>query len=127
MSNDKLPDYYVENRSLKEYPTEVGAPKFSPDNISLFKQEKTFKLKKHYSSKIEELEKEYKKIIEEIRLNERLYMAKCNFEPVSGNIYHLYDNKGVEFLSLISPSEWKMKSIGSYKFLSDGRWEKVEF
>ena len=46
MSNDKLPDYYVENRSLKEYPTEVGAPKFSPDNISLFKQEKTFKLKK---------------------------------------------------------------------------------
>jgi hypothetical protein len=46
----KLPDYYVENRSLKEYPTEVGAPKFSPDNISLFKQEKTFKLKKHFSN-----------------------------------------------------------------------------
>ena len=125
MSNDKLPDYYVENRKLKEYPTEVGAPKFSPDNISLFKQEKTFKLKKHFSSKIEELEKEYKKIIDEIRLNERLYLAKCNFEPVSGNIYHLYENKNEEFLSLISPNEWNMNHIGSYKFLSDGRWEAI--
>lgn len=28
----ELPDYYVENRNIKEYPTEVGAPKFSPDN-----------------------------------------------------------------------------------------------
>lgn len=122
----KLPDYYVENRSLKEYPTEVGAPKFSPDNISLFKQEKTFKLKKHFSSKIEELEKEYKKIIDEIRLNERLYLAKCNFEPISGNIYHLYSNDNNEFLSIISPNEWRRKDhIGSYKFLSDGRWEAV--
>lgn len=122
----KLPDYYVENRSLKEYPTEVSAPKFSPDNISLFKQENTFKLKKHFSSKIEELENEYKKIVEEIKLNERLYLAKCSFEPISGNHYHLYENnKGEEFLSLVSPQEWNMKHLGSYKFLSDGRWEII--
>lgn len=121
----ELPDYYVENRNIKEYPTEVGAPKFSPDNISLFKQENTFKLKKHYSSKIEELEKEYKRIIDEIKLNERLYSAKCNFEPISGNIYHLYEKNNQEFISIISPGEWNMNYIGTYKFLSDGRWEVI--
>lgn len=123
---EKIPDSYVENRRLKEYPTEVGSPNFSPDNISLFKQEKTFKLKKYYSSKIEELEKEYKKIIDEIKLNERLYLAKCSFEPISGNSYYLYEKNGEEFISIISPTEWRMNYIGVYKLLSDGRWEEIK-
>jgi hypothetical protein len=121
----KIPDSYVENRLSKRYPTEVGSPKFEPDNISLFKIEKTSKIKKYYSSKFEEMTKEYEKLMSEIQLNERLYMAAHNFEPISGETYHLYKKEsGEEFLSLISPEQWKrFEFIGSYKFLSDGRWE----
>ncbi len=125
MEKKKMPDSFVENRLSKRYPTEVGAPKFEPDNISLFKIEKTSKIKKYYSSKFEEMTKEYEKLMSEIQMNERLYMASHNFEPISGETYHLYKKEsGEEFLSLISPEQWKkFEFIGSYKFLSDGRWE----
>jgi predicted HTH transcriptional regulator len=121
----KIPDSFVENRLSKRYPTEVGAPKFEPDNISLFKIEKTSKIKKYYSSNFEEMTREYEKLMSEIQMNERLYMSSHNFEPTSGEIYHLYKKEsGEEFLSLISPEQWKkFDFIGSYKFLSDGRWE----
>ena len=123
----KMPDSFVENRLSKRYPTEVGGPKFEPDNISLFKIEKTSKIKKHYSSKFEEMTREYEKLMSEIQMNERLYMASHNFEPTSGEIYHLYKKEsGEEFLSLISPDQWKkFEFIGSFKFLSDGRWVGV--
>ena len=125
MEKKKMPDSFVDNRLSKRYPTEVGGPKFEPDNISLFKIEKTSKIKKHYSSKFEEMTREYEKLMLEIQMNERLYMASHNFETTSGEIYHLYKKEsGEEFLSLISPEQWKkFEFIGSYKFLSDGRWE----
>jgi hypothetical protein len=127
MEKKKMPDSFVENRLSKRYPTEIGAPKFEPDNISLFKIEKTSKIKKYYSSKFEEMTKEYENLMAEIKVNERLYMASHNFEPISGETYHLYKKEsGEEFLSLISPEQWKkFDFIGSYKFLSDGRWEAI--
>ncbi len=127
MEKKKLPDSFVENRLSKRYPTEIGAPKFEPDNISLFKIEKTSKIKKYYSSKFEEMTKEYENLMSEIQMNERLYTASHNFEPTSGEIYHLYKKEsGEEFLSLISPDQWKkFEFIGSYRFLSDGRWQVV--
>jgi hypothetical protein len=123
----KMPDSFVENRLSKRYPTEVGAPKFEPDNISLFKIEKTSKIKKYYSSKFEEMTKEYEKLMSEIQMNERLYMAQHNFEPVTGESYYLYKKEsGEEFLSLISPEQWKrFEFIGTFQFQSDGRWMKI--
>lgn len=122
-----MPDSFVENRLSKRYPTEIGAPKFEPDNISLFKIEKTSKIKKYYSSKFEEMTKEYEKLMSEIKVNERLYMAAHNFEPISGETYHLYKKESnEEFLSLISPEQWKkFEFVGSFRFLSDGRWEAI--
>ena len=122
-----MPDSFVENRLSKRYPTEVGAPKFEPDNISLFKIEKTSKIKKYYSSKFEEMTKEYEKLMSEIQMNERFYIAQHNFEPVTGESYHLYKKEsGEEFLSLISPEQWRrFEFIGTFQFQSDGRWVKI--
>jgi hypothetical protein len=124
MEEKKLPDSYVTDRRLKSYPTELGSQKFSPDNITLFKIEKTNKLKHHYTSKFEEIQKEYQKLMNEISINERLYLAKHNFEPIAGQYYYLYQKEGVEFLSIISPEEWgnRYEFCGKFKFLSDGRW-----
>lgn len=122
--NEKLPDSYVPDRRLKSYPTEIGSQKFSPDDITLFKIEKTNKLKHHYTSKFEEIQKEYQKLMQEISINERLYLAKHNFEPIPGHYYYLYQKENEEFLSMISPEEWgnKYNYIGKFQFLSDGRW-----
>ena len=128
MNDKKIPDSYVPDRKLKSYPTEIGSQKFSPDDITLFKIEKTNKLKHHYTSKFEEIQKEYQKLMEEISINERLYLAKHNFEPIPGQCYFLYQKENTEFLSIISPKEWgnKYEYIGEFKFLFDGRWEKVK-
>ncbi len=125
---DEQPDFYVEDRRLKSYPTELGSQKFSPDNITLFKIEKTNKLKHHYTSKFEEIQKEYQKLMNEISINERLYLAKHNFEPIAGYSYYLYKKENVEFLSIISPEEWgnRYEYIGKFQFLSDGRWIQSE-
>lgn len=126
MSDKKLPDSYVPDRRLKSYPTELGSQKFSPDDITLFKIEKTNKLKHHYTSKFEEIQKEYQKLMNEISTNERLYLAKHNFEPIPGHSYYLYQKENEEFISMISPEEWGNKYVylGKFQFLSDGRWEQ---
>jgi len=66
-------------------------------------------------------------LIKEISVNERLYLAKHNFEPISGHVYFLYEKEEGEFLSIISPEEWNNKYIyiGKFQFLSDGRWIEV--
>ena len=52
---EKKPDSYVFDRSIKSYPTEIGSQPFKPDEIQLFKIDKSNKLKHHYVSKFEEL------------------------------------------------------------------------
>ncbi len=124
----KVPDSFVPERRSKQYPTEIGSTKFSPDNISLFKLEKTQKVKTHFTSKFEEIQKQYQELMDDIFINERLYKANHNFEPISGSKYHLYKKEsGEEFLSMISPTEWnnKFEFIGTFQLLSDGRWEKT--
>jgi hypothetical protein len=124
----KLPDSYVPDRKTKEYPTEVGSVKFSPDDIQLFKLEKTSKLKHHFTSKFSEIQNQYQQLIEEIQLNERLYSAQHNFQPIPGKSYYLYiKDDGQEFLSLVSPQEWgdKFEYVGTYEFLYDGRWQSI--
>lgn len=120
----KLPDSFVPDRKTKEYPTEIGSQKFSPDDLSIFKAEKTNKLRNHYSQKFEELKKEYDTLIQEMQTNEMLYQAKCNFEPIVGKNYFLYEKNEEKFISLLSPEEWKNKFvyIGMFQLQSDGRW-----
>lgn len=125
---EKLPDYYVENRSIKQYPTEIGSQPFKPDEIELFKIDKTNKLKTHFSTKFNELKQQYEELMEDIKMNERIYKSKYSFTPIVGQEYYLYyDDKGGEFLSIITPTEWKNKFelIGVYQLNTDSKWVEI--
>ena len=54
-----------------------------------------------------------------------IYESDYNFEPIMGEVYHLYEKKNSRFLSLIAPNEWNKKYLGSYLLTTDGKWEKV--
>ena len=98
----KRPDNFVEDKIVKSYPTEIGSQNFKPDDISLFKLEKTTKVKKYYSTKFEEIATQYELLMKDIQINERLYKSNHNFEPVTGEIYNLYKKQsGEEFISII--------------------------
>ncbi len=120
----RLPDSYVTDRYAKTYPTEIGSQRFEPDNIELFKLDKTQNLKHHYVKKFDEIKNEYETLMNEIQINERVYKSTYNFIPIIGNEYFLYYDNEKEFLSIISPDEWKykFKLIGKYILQSDGRW-----
>jgi hypothetical protein len=66
-------------------------------------------------------------LIEEYKVNDLLYSADYNFQPVIGESYHLYqkNNKEATFLSMIPPDAWDKPYIGSYKINSDKVWIKI--
>ena len=128
--SDKLPDSFVVDRYSKTYPTEIGSQPFRPDEIELFKLDKTNNLKHYYVSKFDELKKEYNKLMEDIQINETIYQAKYTFQPTVGQNYYLYLNDDDEkFLSIISPNEWgrrKFEYLGTFQLQTDGRWFEIK-
>ena len=126
----KRPDNVVFNEetgvydaSKKEYPTNVGAPNFTLENKDTTLE---VKAEKYFNSRLNELKDEYKKLVDEYNWTKLVYEATYSFEPLVGEVYHLYEreDKGI-FLSLIHPYQWKQKYIGSFKQLNNGKWDRV--
>ena len=61
--------------------------------------------------------------------NDLVYKSNYSFKPIQGKTYHLYqkdDDKKSLFLSIIGPDEWDMLFIGSFKLMSNNKWEKID-
>lgn len=115
------------NASKLEYSTSVGAPVIKMDNVVAWKSRGIQNVNKEFESKFNELKLEYQKLMEEYKWNEIVYNARFSFEPVMGEIYHLYIGAdGIHFLSLISPKEWNKKYIATLKLNSDKKWIVLE-
>jgi len=125
---DKKPDNVADNPNILPYGSNVGAPSIIVDNIDAWKQIRVNKVNKQFQSKFDELKAEYQKLIDEYNWNDLVYQSKFSFEPVIGEIYHLYcGNDDKVFLSLINPNEWNKQYIGSFKYNYDNKWIKTEW
>ena len=130
MAIKKYPDSIVFDYELgvfdsnkKQYPTDLGAPAFQPLQID---KSDSKKANKYFSSQLSELKDKYKQLKEEYEWTAQMYESEYNFQPILGEVYHLYSkNNGCKFLSLISPSEWNQQHIGSFKLLNNGNWKKL--
>lgn len=111
------------NASFLPYSTSVGAPIIKVDDIVSWKSRGITNVNKEFENKFKELKNQYEKLMEEYEWNELVYSAKFAFEPVIGEVYHLYAAAdGVNFLSLISPQEWNKVHLGTFKLNSDKKW-----
>jgi hypothetical protein len=111
------------NASILPYGTNVGAPVIKIDDVVSWKNRGITTVNKQLESKFNELKQQYQILMEEYEWNELVYNAKFSFEPVIGEIYHLYrDEAGVNFLSLIAPYEWNKEHIGTFKLNSEKKW-----
>ncbi|MFV8336761.1 DUF2452 domain-containing protein [Flavobacterium sp. RSP29] len=126
---NKKPDnvvYSVEkgfNANVLPYATNVGAPVIRVGDVVSWKSRGIDNVNKEFGNKFNELKLQYEKLMQEYEWNELVYSAKFSFEPVIGEIYHLYrDATGVNFLSLIGPNEWNKEHIGTFKLNSDKKW-----
>ena len=128
MKNEK-PDniVYTEeqgyNANILPYATSVGAPVIRIDDLVSWKSRGITNVNKEFENKFNELKIQYQNLIEEFEWNELVYNSKFSFEPVIGEIYHLYRaENGSDFLSLIGPQEWNKEHIGTFKLNSDKKW-----
>ena len=115
------------NASLLSYPTNVGAPVIHIDNLVSWKSRGISNVNKQFESKFNELRLQYENLMKEFEYNELVYNANFSFEPVIGEIYHLYRGEdGINFLSLISPSEWNKEHLGTFQLNSDKKWIQID-
>jgi hypothetical protein len=114
---------YGYNARLLPYATSVGAPVIKADDLAGWKTMGIHKVNKEFENKFNELKVQYQNLIEEFQWNELLYNARFSFEPIVGEIYHLYkDTDGFNFLSLIAPEEWTKEHVGTFRLNSDKKW-----
>lgn len=115
------------NASLLTYSTNVGAPVIKVDDLVSWKSRGINNVNKEFENKFNELKIQYENLMKEYEWNELVYSSKFSFEPVIGEIYHLYTgNDGVNFLSLIAPQEWNKEHIATFKLNSDKKWIVIE-
>lgn len=111
------------NANILPYATSVGAPAIRIDDLVSWKSRGISNVNKEFESKFNELKLQYENLMEEYEWNELVYNSKFSFEPVIGEIYHLYRGEdGINFLSLIGPNEWRKEHIGTFKLNSEKKW-----
>jgi len=126
----KYPDNIVYNEksetydaSQRSFPTTVGSQKF--EAIKLDKSH-SIRANNFFDSKFKELKESYQKLVEEYNWNKIIYESEYSFQPISGKTYHLYQRENQSYwLSIIAPQNWNKKHIGSFKLLTNGKWEKI--
>lgn len=133
MTSSKKPDNVVFNSetqkydaAIKPYATSLGAPVIIPTDTLAWKNRSINKINHKVTAKFLELKAEYENMIQEFEYNKLIYNSKFSFEPIIGEVYHLYKRKNKEtFLSLISPEQCNFKSLGSFYLNTDQIWEKI--
>jgi flavin reductase (DIM6/NTAB) family NADH-FMN oxidoreductase RutF len=115
------------NSNILPYGTNIGAPSISINNLSLWKSSGINRFNHIMKSKVEDIKKDYELLVKEYNINEILYRAKYEFEPIIGQVYHLYEknNRDENFLSLVPPHTWKRKYLGSFKLDSEKVWSEI--
>jgi|TARA_B110000285_G_C15077964_1_gene591837 hypothetical protein len=133
MTEDKKPDNVVFNRetkkydaALRPYATSVGAPVITTTDTIAWKNRSINKINHRLEAKYVELKAEYEKMIQEFEYNKLIFSAKFTFEPIIGEVYHLYKREnGESFLSIIAPEQCNFNSLGSFYLNTNQIWEKI--
>ena len=122
----KKPDNVAENPGLLPYATNVSAPAIRVEDVTAWKSVNAIKVNHQLKTRFNELKQEYQKLVDEYKWNELVYNAKFAFEPVIGQIYHLYVGRdGNIFLSMVNPNEWNYEWVGSFELDSNNKWNKT--
>ena len=133
MTEDKKPDNVVFNPETKKYDaahkpyaTSVGAPVITTTDTIAWKNRSINKFNHKVEAKYLELKTEYDKMIREFEYNKLIFEAKFTFEPIIGEMYHLYKREnGESFLSIIAPEQCHFNAQGSFYLNADQIWEKI--
>lgn len=127
----KKPDNVADNPLSMPYGTNVSAPAFTIPDVDGYKKEQAAEASHRFHQRYQELEDQYNELIDQAMYNDRILRAEISFKPIIGNTYHLYEQYGNDFVSMLSPEDWgesymaNKTHVGAFKLKSDNVWEKV--
>ena len=122
----KRPDNFVDNPGILPYGSNLSAPSFRPTDLTSFKKTGVSKAEKIFDKRYKELVEQAETLQKSFLITQEVYESNYKFEPVIGEIYHLYeDSNGKKLLSLIDPSQWNKKHLYSVILNSDMTWTKI--
>ena len=99
---NKKPDNVADNPGLLPYGSNIGAPSFKPTDLTTFKKNGLSKVEKVFDKRYKELVEQAETLQKSFMITQEVYDSKYKFEPLIGEIYHLYeDSDGGRTLSLI--------------------------
>ncbi len=109
------------------YPTSTLSPKIIPNDLSTFKSRGISQVERELQQKLVEIREEYIEVVDHYNWNKLVYESEINFEPVIGNIYHLYNLRGKNTLSMIGPEEcfFSDSHLATFKLNVDKQWDLV--
>lgn len=125
--NTKKPDNVADKPGLLPYGTNVSAPSIKPVDLTTFKKNGLDKVNKVFDRRYKEIVEQAETLQKSFLITQTVYESKYKFEPIIGEIYHLYEDLDSEYsLSIISPSEWNKKHVYSVVLNSDMTWTKID-
>ena len=97
------------------------------DDVKGWRDREVVNVNHQFKAKYDELKKAYENLIDEYNWNNLIYNSvDYNFLPVIGETYYLYERDDETlFLSLIEPTNWNKKYVGSFTLDSSNKWVKV--
>jgi hypothetical protein len=123
----KKTDNVADKPGLLPYGTNVSAPSIKPVDLTTFKKNGLDKVNKVFDRRYKEIVEQAETLQKSFLITQTVYESKYKFEPIIGEIYHLYEDfDGGYSLSMISPLEWNKKHLYSVILNSDMTWTKID-
>ncbi len=110
---------------LLPYASSLSGPIIEVPNVDAFKKKGVDKVSKQFQAELNELQQKIKSFVSLAADTQQVYSAHFKFEPIVGEIYHLYQGKKQPFLSLIEPSHWNKEHLGTFRLNADYKWERL--
>lgn len=136
---EDLKDKSSDNPGLISFPHSIGSAVIKPEDKGKIKGRAMAAMKEQTEHQLHQLYEQMRTLVRQangiknrVKVSERIYQAMMNYEPIIGQIYHLYEKENEDdLLSMISPDEWgkdmPFKSfIASVRLLSDHTWEVLD-
>lgn len=117
----------ADDKMSMSYGDNVAAPAITLPDIKDYRQVKVKEAQNKLKTRYEELEAEFKKLVETATDNELIYGADISFSPKVGESYHLYVREnGSTWVSMIAPEEWgegySFEFLGTFRLATDSVW-----
>jgi hypothetical protein len=124
LQNNGIPELAPRpSKAFMPYPVSTLSPPIIPADLTSFKTRGISEVERDLRQKLTEIREDYLRAIDHFNWNKLVYEAEIRFEPVVGEVYHLYDmGSGWRALSMIGPEQWQHRHLATVRLNYDRQW-----